>query len=183
VTRSPAGRSRAHARALRERLRREYGEFRERTVRRERSAAAYEDLCDRLRSTGRVGAVGAWIRDDEGRVLLVHEVAREGVDPGWTDPGGRVEPGERYEEAARREAREEAGVTPTVTGVVELLRIEHHPPDGRDPVVVPTPVFAADHAGGDPRPEPGETDDVGWFRSPPEAVRYAAVRDRPFPET
>jgi ADP-ribose pyrophosphatase YjhB (NUDIX family) len=177
-----AARSRERAVGLRERLRGTYGDFREVGIEEQRDPEAYDRL--RRRATeGAIGAVGAWITDDDGRVLLVHERDREGVEPGWTDPGGAVEPGESFEAAARREVREEAGVEVALTGVLELLWIEHRDrtAPGRAPVVAPTPIFEADHAGGEPRPQPGETDDVAWFASAPESVRYPVVRERPFP--
>jgi nucleoside triphosphatase len=49
--------------------------------------------------------------DSGGRVLLCRMAPDRGVFPGqWALPGGGVEPGERIEEALRREAREELGV-------------------------------------------------------------------------
>jgi 8-oxo-dGTP diphosphatase len=46
--------------------------------------------------------------DDDGRVLFVQQTG--GAYAGaWVLPGGRVEPGERIEDAARRELREETG--------------------------------------------------------------------------
>ncbi len=53
--------------------------------------------------------MGVLIRDDDGRIVVV----QRGHDPGrglWSIPGGRVEPGESLEVAARREAREEIGL-------------------------------------------------------------------------
>jgi phosphatase NudJ len=55
------------------------------------------------------------------RFLLIQE-SKYG-EP-WYLPGGRVEAGESFAEAAVRETREEAGVPVRVTGV---LRIEHSP--------------------------------------------------------
>jgi 8-oxo-dGTP diphosphatase len=181
ITDGPA-RSRERAVALRERLGATYGDFRDVEIEEAHDPPEYERLRERARE-GAVGAVGAWITDDAGRVLLVHERDREGVQPGWTDPGGAVEPGESFEAAARREVREEAGVAVELTGVLELLWIEHRDRTApeRAPVVAPTPIFEADYAGGDPRPQPGETDDVAWFESPPESVRYPVLRERPFP--
>jgi phosphatase NudJ len=58
------------------------------------------------------------------RFLLVHE-RRHGQL--WYIPGGRVEPGERIEDAAARETLEEGGIPIKLEGV---LRVEHSP--GRD---------------------------------------------------
>jgi len=50
------------------------------------------------------------IRD--GRILLIHK--KRGLGAGKINgPGGRIEPGESVEDAARRETREEVGLTPT----------------------------------------------------------------------
>jgi 8-oxo-dGTP diphosphatase len=54
--------------------------------------------------------VGAVIKDDQGRLLLI----KRGHEPGaglWSLPGGRVEPGETDAEALVREMREETGLT------------------------------------------------------------------------
>jgi phosphatase NudJ len=55
------------------------------------------------------------------RILLVHE-RKHGQ--GWYLPAGRVEPGETFPVAARRETLEETGVPVTLEGV---LRVEHTP--------------------------------------------------------
>jgi 8-oxo-dGTP diphosphatase len=56
-----------------------------------------------------IPCVGAVIRDEHGRLLLI----KRGHDPGaglWSLPGGRVEPGETDAEALVREMREETGL-------------------------------------------------------------------------
>src|SRR5258708_29917026 len=56
-----------------------------------------------------IPCVGAIIKDDAGRLLLI----KRGHDPGrglWSVPGGRVEAGETDEEAVVREVREETGL-------------------------------------------------------------------------
>lgn len=47
--------------------------------------------------------------DAEGRVLLTHEFRHELGDWDWRIPGGKIDAGEKPEEAAAREFREEAG--------------------------------------------------------------------------
>lgn len=56
-------------------------------------------------------SVAALVLNDDGKVLLVNSPWR-----GWEYPGGLIEPGESFEQALRREIREEAGVE------VEILR-------------------------------------------------------------
>lgn len=59
-----------------------------------------------------VTAALVFVRDAGG--LVVADIAGRG----WCIPGGRIEPGETPEEAARREAREEAGA---VLGPMQLV--------------------------------------------------------------
>ena len=57
----------------------------------------------------------ALLTDSEGRVLLQHR-----ADGRWGLPGGLMEPGESFEETARREVFEETGLTP---GELRLLGV------------------------------------------------------------
>jgi len=50
-------------------------------------------------------AAGACIRDKAGRILLLRR-----ADGLWSVPGGGIEPGERLDQAAVREVREETGL-------------------------------------------------------------------------
>lgn len=106
-------------------------------------------------------------RNDAGEVLLVrHADTRQ-----WATIGGMVEPDEDPEDAARREALEEAGVDVVLRGILAVVggpeyRIEY--PSGDQVACVPI-VYAASVRDGEPRPDRDETDAVGWFA--PDDVR------------
>jgi 8-oxo-dGTP diphosphatase len=64
-------------------------------------------------------AVGTIIRAEDTRIVLV----RRAIEPGhglWVFPGGYVDRGEEITEAARREAREEAGLDVRIDGLVNI---------------------------------------------------------------
>ena len=73
-------------------------------------------------------AVGAFVFDRDGRVLLVER----GRPPGeglWSVPGGRLEPGETLAQAVAREVREETGLVVEVgpfVCVIERIGDDHH---------------------------------------------------------
>jgi ADP-ribose pyrophosphatase YjhB (NUDIX family) len=76
-----------------------------------------------------VPAASAVMVDDAGRVLLVKR-ARPPQRGRWSVPGGRLEPGESFEAAAAREAREETGLEVEVGRVLWTVRIPTG--DGRE---------------------------------------------------
>ncbi len=57
-----------------------------------------------------VVAVGAFVFDAEGRVLLVERARPPGAGL-WSVPGGKLEPAETLAQAVAREVREETGLT------------------------------------------------------------------------
>jgi len=102
-----------------------------------------------------VPCVGAVVRDDAGRLLLI----RRGHEPSrglWSLPGGRVEPGEALEAAVVREVREETGLEVRVGAAVGSVLI----PAGAVVYDVTdfacTPLDAAAPVAGD------DADDVAW---------------------
>ena len=62
-------------------------------------------------------SVAALITNDKGEILLVKSPWR-----GWEYPGGLIEPGETFQEALKREVREEAGVEIEITGFVGICK-------------------------------------------------------------
>jgi ADP-ribose pyrophosphatase YjhB (NUDIX family) len=70
----------------------------------------------------RVRCVGAVVRDEAGRLLVI----RRGNPPSaglWSVPGGRVEPGESSYDAVLREALEETGLAVDVGGLLGVVDI------------------------------------------------------------
>jgi 8-oxo-dGTP pyrophosphatase MutT (NUDIX family) len=100
-------------------------------------------------------------RDEQGRVLLV-QIIDSGL---WATIGGAVEPDESPEEAALREAQEEAGVALRLGRILAVLggpeyRMTY--PNGDQASYVAT-VFDATVIGGVPRPDLDETQDARWW--------------------
>ena len=94
------------------------------------------------------------VRNDRGEVLLV---LREDLRT-WTLPGGGLEPGETYEQAAVREAREETGYEVELERWVgEYWRPQM--PHGGDR----QRLYLARVAGGDPSAHDWESLAVRWF--------------------
>jgi len=102
--------------------------------------------------------VRALLRDDQGRVLLVRELA----DGRWSLPGGWAEPGDRPGQAAEREVREEAGYVARATRLLacwdrSLMRAA--PPH---PFRIYKLCFACEILG-EARRDETETDAADWF--------------------
>jgi 8-oxo-dGTP pyrophosphatase MutT (NUDIX family) len=62
------------------------------------------------------------IAPDE-RLLLFRFTPEDGRPPFWCTPGGALDPGESFEEAARRELFEETGMTAPISGCIETRHI------------------------------------------------------------
>lgn len=62
-------------------------------------------------------SVAALVTNEKGEILLVNSPWR-----GWEYPGGLIEPGETFQQALRREIREEAGVEVEITGFVGICK-------------------------------------------------------------
>ena len=62
-------------------------------------------------------SVAGLVTNDRGEILLVNSPWR-----GWEYPGGLIEPGETFEEALRREIREESGVEVEIERFVGICK-------------------------------------------------------------
>ncbi len=106
--------------------------------------------------------------DDQGRILLVRS-----IDTGlWMTVGGAIEPDESPEQAALREAEEEAGVVLRLGPIRAVLggpeyRVTY--PGGDQTAYVVT-VFEATVLEGSPRPDGDETSEAKWW--PPERLPF-----------
>ena len=100
-------------------------------------------------------SAAALVTNESGQILLVNSPRR-----GWEYPGGLLEPGETFQQAQRREVREESGVEVEITGFVGICKnIE------KDIVNID---FTARCVGGDLKISE-ESTEVGWF-TPEEAM-------------
>ena len=100
-------------------------------------------------------------RDDQGRILLVRVIDSDQ----WAIIGGAIEPDESPEQAAVREAEEEAGVELTLGPLLGVFggpefRLTY--PNG-DQTAYVSIVFDASVTGGSPRPDGDETSAVQWW--------------------
>lgn len=62
-------------------------------------------------------SVAGLVTNENDEILLINSPWR-----GWEYPGGMVEPGETFQEALKREVKEEAGVDVEITGFVGLCK-------------------------------------------------------------
>ncbi len=106
-------------------------------------------------------AAGVIVRDSAGAILL----QRRTDDGRWGIPGGALELGETLEEAARRELREETGLT---AGELDLLDVYSGPEfflryTNGDEAYVVGATFAARSVCGEARADGDEGSELGYF--------------------
>jgi 8-oxo-dGTP pyrophosphatase MutT (NUDIX family) len=119
-------------------------------------------------------AVSIFIWGDDGRLLLV----RGSDTDTWQMVGGAIEPDESPQDAARREAAEEAGVEVRLTGIRSVHggpQYHYTYPNG-DRVGFVSTVFDARIVAGEPHPDGDETTEVAWLTR---AELDAGERDAP----
>jgi ADP-ribose pyrophosphatase YjhB (NUDIX family) len=116
-------------------------------------------------------AVGTIIRVRDNEIVLV----RRAIDPGyglWVFPGGYIDRGEKLEDGAIREAREECGLDVELERLVNVYSYR-----GRTPVVI---VYAARAVGGTLCVGDDESLEVKTFAAdmiPWDALAFESTRD------
>jgi 8-oxo-dGTP pyrophosphatase MutT (NUDIX family) len=118
-----------------------------------------------------IPGVAVLLWDEDGRLLLTRE-KQTGL---WQTVGGSVEPDESPFDAARREAREEAGVAVALDRVRTVVggpqfRLRY--PNG-DLVSYVSTVFDGRVVAGQPQADGEETSEVAWFS--PQDLREARL--------
>ena len=103
-----------------------------------------------------VVCVAAVVRQDD-RILLVRQSPGHSLAGQWTEPWGRLEPGESPGAAVLREVREEGGVDAAVDG---LLGVQVLPPPWRNWIAL---VYLCHHVNGTPAPRDEETDAAAYY--------------------
>lgn len=151
------------------RLRQQHDDFLERVREKRVSRDRFRTLARRIRETGTPYGAHTLVYRSSGELLLVRH---EGVDM-WVLPGGEVDTGESFEEAARRELAEEAGVTATYDGLGVLGRVEARAAGYDTWGVLPVYAAQADPDGPAPRTQDPdeEISEARWFDRLPEDTR------------
>lgn len=101
------------------RLSEAYENYLERSRTHHVSRARFRTLAQRIRQSGAPFGAHTIVYQPNGKLLLCRH---EGVDM-WVLPGGGVDPGESFHEAAARELAEEAGVEVSYDGLAVATRI------------------------------------------------------------
>jgi 8-oxo-dGTP diphosphatase len=155
-------------------LREAYEEFFEFERSRRVSRDRFRTLAERIRDCGAPYGAHTIVYRSTGDLLLVRH---EGVDM-WVLPGGEVDPGEDFRDAAERELREEAGIGADYQGLAMVTRVEIGCEDYSTWGVLP--VFAAEATETDPdaldvSDPDGEISSAKWFDTLPEDTRDRAA--------
>ncbi|WP_135663034.1 NUDIX domain-containing protein [Halorhabdus rudnickae] len=141
------------------------------------SRPRFETITDRICENGLPYGAHTVVHDGERLLLVRHEAVGK-----WVLPGGEVNNGETFREAAERELREEAGIEGTYRGVALLGRVEFYCDEYETWGVLP--IYEAEAAETTLTVEDpdAEITDADWFESLPEDTRDRDVltqwRDR-----
>lgn len=101
-------------------LRTEYADFVEKTRTERVSRRRFRTLARRIKQSGAPFGAHTIVYRNSGSLLLVRH---EGIDK-WVLPGGEVDEGESFREAAERELGEEAGIDADYDGLAIATRVD-----------------------------------------------------------
>ena len=96
--------------------------------------------------------------DKDGRVLISQRPEGKAMAGMWEFPGGKVEPGERPEQALIRELKEELGIDVTAACLAPLTFASHGYPSFH----LLMPLYVCRRWNGDVRPSEGQQ--IAWVR-------------------
>ena len=129
----------------------------------------YDRLDERADAFDGCGGAGAWLRDEDGRVLLV------AGEEGWREPGTTRLPDDDPADAARRAVREQTGLDPEFTDVRHVHVRFASDWTERPPIPQPFVVFEGTTSG-----SPAEG--ARWHDSRPEDLLYERLAELPLAE-
>lgn len=109
-------------------------------------------------------------RENRDRVLLI---LHRGNDE-WSIPGGGIEYGETFEDAAVREVDEETGIDCAITGLYGIRVEQLSAPGHDDPIELLRVAFAGEYQDGHIAIQPGELNGAAWFDRPPARIHALA---------
>lgn len=144
-----------------------YGEPLEFTRTKTVSRLRFRTLAERISRSGTPYGSHTIVYRSTGKLLLVRH---EGVDM-WVLPGGQLDCGESFHDAARRELAEEAGIDVTYDGLATLTRVELSHENYQTWGVMPVFAARADTIEPDICDPDGEISRAQWFAELPEDTR------------
>lgn len=104
----------------------------------------------------KITKVGATLVEKDGKFLFVRSIGG-GAAGLWNNPGGRVERGESFEEAALRETKEETGYDIVLSGLILTSS------SNRGDYIVCKKIYLAKIVGGDLCAPAEEIKEAKWF--------------------
>ena len=140
-------------------LLRRYGKKTEEKTVFERSEGEFQDF---KKWTERMNGGAGVVAKKDGKFVLAKNTGQRY----WSFPGGGVEHGEDFEEAAVREFKEETGLDVKVTDLIAVYEHIHRSPR-RETLTFYMAVFEGVVTGGEMEPNPGEISELRLFDEVP----------------